>query len=80
LSNPDHSGITAEDAMTIIRNNYLIQKKFKYKDETTNWELVDGGDRYFIDMENLINNELLQINKMNKLQFNTDVVELPYGK
>jgi hypothetical protein len=22
----------------------------------------------------------LQINKMNKLQFNTDVVELPYGK
>ena len=78
LSNPDHSGITAEDAMTIIRNNYLIQKKFKYKDETTNWELVDGGDWYFIDMQNLINNELLQENKMKKMQFNADVVELPY--
>ena len=38
----NHPGITAEDAMTIIVNNYLIEEKFQYKDESTNNNLVDG--------------------------------------
>lgn len=38
----NHPGITAEDAMTIIINNYLNEQKFQYKDESTNYNLVDG--------------------------------------
>ena len=31
----NHPGITAEDAMTIIVNQYLREETFQYKDETT---------------------------------------------
>jgi hypothetical protein len=31
-----HPGITAEDAMTIIVNQYLKEETFQYKDDTTN--------------------------------------------
>ena len=75
----NHPWITAEDAMTIIVNNYLTQEKFQYKDETTNRELVDGDYRYFIDMQKLLKSELLQSDKIEKIQFNSDLVSLPSG-
>ena len=65
--------------MTIIVNNYLIQEKFQYKDETTNWELRDGDYRYFIDIQPLLDNELLQKDKFNAILFNADEVALPSG-
>lgn len=73
----NHPWITAEDAMTIIVNNYLKKEKFQYKDETTNWELVDGDYRYFINIQKLLKSELLQSDKIDKIQFNSDLVELP---
>ena len=75
----NHPWITAEDAMTIIVKNYLIQEKFQYKDETTNWELVDGDYWYFIDMQKLLKSELLQSDKIEKIQLNSDMVSLPGG-
>ena len=75
----NHPWITAEDAMTIIVKNYLIQEKFQYKDETTNWELVDGDYWYFIDMQKLLKSELLQSDKIEKIQLNSNLVSLPGG-
>ena len=75
----NHLGITAEDAMAIIEDNYLTEEKFQYKDDPINWELVDWWYWYSIDMQKLLKNELLQSDKMNKLQFNKDEVELPSG-
>ena len=75
----NNPGITPEDAMTIMYNNYLTKKTFQYKDETTNWELKDGCDSYFIDMQKLLEHELLQSDKIDKLQFYESEVELPYG-
>ena len=65
--------------MTIIVNNYLIQEKFQYKDETTNWDLVDGDYWYFIDIQKLLKAELLQSDKIEEVKFNSDLVELPSG-
>lgn len=76
----NNPGITPEDAMTIMYNNYLTKKKFQYKDETTNWELVDGDYWYFIDIWKLLKNELLQADKLNDIQFDKDSIELPDGK
>ena len=75
-----HPWITAEDAMTIIANNYLREETFQYKDETTNWGLKDWWKRYFIEMQNLLNNELLQSDKIENLQFNSDNIQLPSGQ
>ena len=75
----NHPWITAEDAMTIIVNNYLKREKYQYKDETTNRELIDGDYRYFIDMQKLLKSELLQSDKIEKIQFNSDLVSLPSG-
>ena len=75
----NHPWITAEDAMTIIVNNYLTQEKFQYKDETTNRELVDGDYRYFIDIQKLLKTELLHSDKIDKVKLNSDLVELPSG-
>ena len=66
--------------MTIIVNNYLREETFQYMDETTNFELVDGDKWYFVEIEKLLNNELLQADKLDALQFNADEVELPAGK
>lgn len=63
--------------MTIIVNNYLREETFQYMDETTNFELVDGDKWYFIEIEKLLNNELLQADKLDALLFNADEVELP---
>ena len=76
----NHPGITAEDAMTIIVNNYLIEEKFQYKDESTNYNLVDGGEWYFIDMQKLLDVELLQSKAIDNVQFNSDLVKLPSCK
>ena len=75
-----HPWITAEDAMTIICDNYLREETFQYKDKTTNWALVDWWKRYFIQMQDLLNNELLQTPKIQNLQFSSDSVELPNGQ
>lgn len=75
----NHPWITAEDAMTIIVNNYLKKEKFQYKDETTNRELVDGDYRYFIDIQKLLKTELLHSDKIDKVKLNSDLVELPSG-
>ena len=75
-----HPWITAEDAMTILANNYLREETFQYKDETTNGKLVDWWKRYFIEMQNLLNNELLQSDKIENLQFNSDNIQLPSGQ
>ena len=66
--------------MTILANNYLREETFQYKDETTNYELTDGGKWYFIEMQKLLDNELLQADKLNSLQLNADEVKLPAGK
>lgn len=76
----NNPGITPEDAMTIMYNNYLTKKKFQYKDETTNWELVDGGYWYFIDIWKLLKNELLHADKFNNILFDKESVQLPDGK
>jgi hypothetical protein len=75
-----HPWITPEDAMTIISDSYLREETFQYKDETTNWKLKDWWKRYFIEMQNLLNNELLQSPKIQNLQFSSDSVELPSGQ
>ena len=75
----NHPGITAEDAMTIIVNQYLREETFQYKDKTTNWELADGGKWYFIEMEKLLEKELLLADQLNSLQLDADEVELPLG-
>ena len=72
--------ITAEDAMTIICNNYLREETFQYKDETTNWKLADWWKRYFIEMQQLLNNELLQSKKIENLQLNSEDIALPNSK
>lgn len=66
--------------MTLIVNNYLREETFQYKDETTNFELVDGGKWYFIEIERLLNNELLQKEQMEALQLKGDEVQLPKAK
>lgn len=66
--------------MTIICDYYLREETFQYKDGTTNWELVDGEKWYFIEMQQLLDNELLQANKLASLQLNADEVKLPAGK
>ena len=66
--------------MTIIINNYFTEETFQYKDETTNRELADWGKWYFINMQKLLQNELVQSDKIEKLQFNTDITELPSGR
>jgi len=76
----NHPWITAEDAMTIIVDNYLNEQKFQYKDESTNYNLVDGWERYFIDMQKLLESELLQSKAINNVQFNSDLIKLPNGK
>jgi hypothetical protein len=76
----NHPEITAEDAMTTIVNNYLNEQKFQYKDETTNNNLVDGWERYFVDMQKLLESELLQSKAINNIQLNSNLVKLPSGK
>ena len=76
----NHPGITPEDAMTIIVNQYLREETFQYMDETTNGQLADGGQWYFIEIQQLLDNELLQATLLNNLQLNADEVELPSGK
>lgn len=76
----NHPGITAEDAMTIIVNQYLREETFQYMDETTNGQLVDGGKWYFIEIQQLLDHELLQADQLNTLQFNADEVELPFSQ
>lgn len=65
--------------MTIIVNQYLREETFQYTDETTNWELADGGKWYFIEMEKLLEKELLLADQFNSLQLDADEVELPLG-
>ena len=65
--------------MTIICDNYLREETFQYKDETTNGQLVDGGQWYFIEIQQLLEKELLLSDQLNSLQFDGDEVELPLG-
>jgi hypothetical protein len=74
-----HPGITAEDAMTIIVNQYLREETFHYKDETTNDQFKDGGQWYFIEIQQLLEKELLQADQLNSLQFDSEEVALPLG-
>jgi len=73
----NHPWTTPEDAMTIIVDNYLIEKKFQYKDESG--DLVDGWERYFIDMDKLLESELLQSKKIDNIKLNADLISLPSG-
>lgn len=76
----NRAGITPVDAMEVIVNNYLREETFQYMDETTNWELADGGKWYFLKMDELLNNELLQAGKLETLNLAGDDVALPQGK
>lgn len=76
----NRAGLTPVDAMEIIVNNYLREETFQYMDETTNWELTDGGKWYFLKMDELLNNELLQASKLESLALQGDDVALPQGK
>ena len=73
-----HPWITAEDAMTIIVNNYLRAEKFKYKNNS--WQIVDWDYRYFFDVNKLMKTELLQSSKINSIQLNWNDVALPNPK
>lgn len=66
--------------MTIIANNYLREETIQYKDETTNGELADGGQWYFIEIQHLLDHELLKADQLNSLKFNADEVELPFSQ
>ena len=77
----NHPGITVAEAMNILVNNYLKREKIRYKDENTNGNIVDSEYfRYFIDATKLIENELLQLSKLENLQFNSWITELPNNK
>lgn len=76
----NHEGITPVGAMDIIVAKYLREETFQYMDETTNWQLTDGGKWYFLKMEELLNNELLQAGRLESLSLNGDDVELPQCK
>lgn len=76
----NRAGLTPVDAMEVIVNNYLREETFQYMDETTNWELADGGKWYFLKMDELLNNELLQAGKLETLNLAGDDVALPQGK
>jgi len=65
--------------MTIICDSYLREETFQYKDETTNGQLVDGGQWYFIEIQQLLEKELLLSDQLNSLQFDGEEVELPLG-
>ena len=65
--------------MTIISDSYLREETFQYKDETTNGQLVDGGQWYFIEIQQLLEKELLLSDQLNNLQFDGDEVVLPLG-
>ena len=83
-----HPWITAEDAMTIICENYLREETFQYMGQPQRWkqngaangQLVDGGKWYFIEIQKLLDHELLQADQLNSLQFNADEVELPFSQ
>ena len=84
----NHPGITAEDAMTIIVNQYFREETYQYmgkpqrgkQDEAKNGQLVDGGQWYFIEIQQLLDHELLQADQLNSLEFNADEVELPFNQ
>lgn len=76
----NHPGITAEDAMTIIVNQYLREETFQYIEPATKGQFVDGGKWYFIEIQQLLDHELLQADQLNSLEFNADEVELPFSQ
>lgn len=76
----NHPGITPVDAMDIIVDNYLREETFQYMDETTNWQLTNGDKWYFLKNQELLNNEVLQADKLEALVLQGDDVELPQGK
>lgn len=65
--------------MTIIVNEYLREETFQYKDENNNYKLTDGGQWYFIEIQQLLEKELLLADQFSSLQFDGDEVELPVG-
>ena len=73
--------------MTIIVNEYLREETYQYigepnrgkQNEAANGQFKDGGQWYFIEIQQLLEKELLQADQLNSLQFDGDEVELPLG-
>ena len=72
-----HYGHNILDLMDIIDSKYIKEETFQYMDETTNYVLVDGGRRYHLKEQELVDNELLFTEDIENLKFNTDRIKLP---
>ena len=73
--------------MTIIVNQYLREETYQYigepkrgkQNEAADGQFKDGGQWYFIEIQQLLEKELLLSDQLNSLQFDGDEVELPLG-
>ncbi len=77
---------TPVDAMNIIVNRYLSKETLKIRVDTiwssSNPTLIEAENSpaYFIKTQELMDNELLQAEKLERLTLNGDDVELPFGR
>ena len=77
---------TPVDAMDIIVDKYLREETLKIRVDTiwtsSNPTLIEAENSpaYFIKTQELMDNELLQAEKLERLTLNGDDVELPFGR
>lgn len=73
--------------MTIIVNEYFREETYQYigqpqsgkNNEAADGQFKDGGQWYFIEMQQLLEKELLQADQLNSLQFDSEEVALSLG-
>ncbi len=76
---------TPVDAMDIIVDRYLRMEKLLFTEDTV-WSAnptlieAENSPAYFIKTQELMDNELLQAEKLERLTLNGDDVELPFGR
>ncbi len=76
---------TPVDAMDIIVDRYLRMEKLMFTEDTV-WSAnptlieAENSPAYFIKTQELMDNELLQAEKLERLTLNGDDVELPFGR
>ena len=70
---------TAEDANTVIINDYLQEDTFKYKDQN-DWNIKDWGARNFFQDDKFINNEMLHKPEIDAIKLENEDTPLPSGK
>ncbi len=76
---------TPVDAMDIIVDRYLRMEKLMFTEDTV-WSAnptlieAENSPAYFLKTQELMDNELLQAEKLERLALNGDDVELPFGR